>query len=123
MRHKKPRVPKQSGFAEESQAPLASPATPVPSMDEHVELGAGGRLVIPAKMRAALGMKIGDRLNVRLEGNELRIYTYKEGLRRVQEMVQKHMPGSGHEVDDFLAWKREEAAREWADLLNDHKGK
>jgi AbrB family looped-hinge helix DNA binding protein len=122
MRHKKARVPKQSGFAEESQTPLASPTSTVRSMHEHVELGAGGRLVIPAKMRAALGMKIGDRLNVRLEGNELRIYTYKEGLRRVQTMVEKEMPGNGHEVDDFLAWKREEAAREWADHLNDHKG-
>ena len=122
MRHKKPRARTQSGFAEESQTPLATPTTSVPSMHEHVELGAGGRLVIPAKMRAALGVKVGDRLNVRLEDKELRIYTYKEGLRRVQEMVKKEMPGNGHEVDDFLAWKREEAAREWADLLNDHKG-
>jgi AbrB family looped-hinge helix DNA binding protein len=91
-------------------------------MHEHVELGAGGRLVIPAKMRAALGMAVGDRLNVRREGNELRIYTYKEGLRRVQEMVEREMPGNGHEVDDFLASKREEAAREMADLLNGNQG-
>jgi AbrB family looped-hinge helix DNA binding protein len=89
-------------------------------MHAAVELGGGGRLVIPAKMRAALGIKVGDRLNVRLEGSELRIYTYQEGLRRVQEMVGKHLPENA--VDDFLAWKREEAARERADLLNDYLG-
>jgi AbrB family looped-hinge helix DNA binding protein len=119
MRQKKPKVTKPSGFAEEGQAPLVPPAFP---MHEAVELGAGGRLVIPAKMRAALGMKIGDRLHVRLEENELRIFTFKEGRRKAQEIVRKHMPGNGHEVDDFLARKREEAAREWADLLSDYKG-
>ena len=126
MRQKKRSVPKVSSFAEEPQAPFASAAEPpnptAPPMHEPVELGAGGRLVIPAKMRAALGMAVGDRLNVRREGTELRIYTYKEGLRRVQEMVEREMPGNGHEVDDFLASKREEAAREMADLLNGNQG-
>lgn len=95
------------GFAEDRQAPFGADR-------QAVELGAGGRLVIPAPFRAALGMKPGDKLTVRLEGNELRIHTYEEGLRRVRELFAKHLPDNA--VDDFLAWKRGEAEREWAEL-------
>src|SRR5215213_1361776 len=119
MRQKKPSVPRISSPTEESQAPFASAAEPqkptAPTMHEHVELGAGGRLVIPAKMRAALGMAVGDRLNVRLEGGELRIYTYKEGLRRVQEMMQGLVPRDVSLVDELIAERRREAAKEQAD--------
>ena len=118
MRRNKSSLPR-SGFAEEGQAPFAAAAKPpapaAPTMHEHVELGAGGRLVIPAKMRAALGMAVGDRLNVRLEGSELRIYTYKEGLRRVQEMMQGLVPEGVSLVDELIAERRREAAKEQAD--------
>lgn len=98
-----------SGFAEERQPPFdAKPPSPANSY-EFVELGAGGRLVIPAPFRAALGMKPGQKLTVRLEGNELRIYTRREGIRRVQEMMSKYDLGT---VDEFIAEKRKEAARE-----------
>jgi bifunctional DNA-binding transcriptional regulator/antitoxin component of YhaV-PrlF toxin-antitoxin module len=119
MRQKKRNVPKVSHFAEEPQGPFASasePAKPAaPTMHEHVELGAGGRLVIPAKMRAALGMAVGDRLSLRLEGSELRIYTYKEGLRRVQEMMQGLVPQGVSLVDELITERRREAAKEQAD--------
>ena len=72
---------------------LAAPSLQAPA-HATVELAAGGRLVIPAPMRAALGMKIGDRLTVRLEGNELRIHTYEEGLRQAHEAVGKYLPES-----------------------------
>jgi hypothetical protein len=61
-------------------------------------------------MRAALGMKVGDRLTVRLDGRELRIHTYEEGLRQAHELVGKSLPEKA--VDDFLRWRREEGARE-----------
>jgi hypothetical protein len=60
-------------------------------------------------MRAKLGMQVGDRLTVRVEGNELRIHTFAEGLRQANEMVSKYLPG---DLEDYLRWKREEAARE-----------
>ena len=101
--------PGPRGFAEDRQAPFGADR-------QAVELGAGGRLVIPAPFRAALGMKPGDKLTVRLEGNELRIYTYAEAIRRVQELARKYLPSDGDAVEEFLAWKRREAAREWAEL-------
>lgn len=117
MRQKNPKQKKlrpMPGLAEEGRRFEASPPTV-----QTVELGAGGRLVIPAPMRAALGVKIGDRLTVRLEGNELRIYTYAQGIRRIQEMVRKYVPDEVNAVDDFLAERRQEAARELKDLIDE----
>ena len=82
---------------------------------QKVELGAGGRLVIPAPMRTALGMKEGDKLLVRLEGNELRIYTYQEAMRRAQELVRSFVPADVSLVDELIADRRAEAARDLGD--------
>ena len=86
-----------------------------PAQAQKVELGAGGRLVIPAPMRAALGMKEGDKVLVRLEGSELRIYTYQEAMRRAQELVRSFVPPGVSLVDELIADRRAEAAREMGD--------
>ncbi|HXW27240.1 MAG TPA: AbrB/MazE/SpoVT family DNA-binding domain-containing protein [Xanthobacteraceae bacterium] len=98
----------QKGFAEQGH-PVSVPGA------QKVELGAGGRLVIPAPMRAALGMKEGDKVLVRLEGNELRIYTYREAMRRAQELVRSFVPAGVSLVDELIADRRAEAAREMGD--------
>ena len=111
MRTRKRKTKKpSSGFSKDAAAyaPQSGP------MHQSVELGAGGRLVIPAPMRAALGMKVGDQLTVRLEGDELRVYTYEAGIRRMQERLRPYLPENA--VDEFLRWKREEAAKEWAEM-------
>ena len=101
--------PKKPGFSEDSALYKTEPGSPEPT-HATVELAAGGRLVIPAPMRGKLGMKVGDRLTVRIEGNELRIHTYEEGLRQANQLVEKYLPGVG--VEEFLRWKREEESRE-----------
>jgi bifunctional DNA-binding transcriptional regulator/antitoxin component of YhaV-PrlF toxin-antitoxin module len=112
MRQRESKLRKSSGFSDDA----ASFATPPDRASSHqaVELGAGGRLVIPAPMRAALGMKVGDKLTVRLDGNQLRVYTFEEGLRQAREIVGKHLPAGADPVEDFLQWKREQAALEEA---------
>jgi AbrB family looped-hinge helix DNA binding protein len=97
-----------AGFAEQGLG-----LTPVQT--QKVELGAGGRLVIPAPMRAALGMKEGDKVLVRLEGSEIRIYTYQEAMRRAQELVRSFVPPGVSLVDELIADRRAEAAREMDD--------
>jgi bifunctional DNA-binding transcriptional regulator/antitoxin component of YhaV-PrlF toxin-antitoxin module len=108
MRKRRSKATKQPGLSEEG-APFEG-ASPV--VQQVVELGAGGRLVIPAPMREALGMKIGDRLTVRLDGRQLRIYTFEEGLRQAREIIGKYLPLGVDPVEDFLRWKREQAALE-----------
>ena len=113
MRQRKPRRRHKVGFSEDA-APYRADAKPAGSTHQTVELGAGGRLVIPSPMRAALGMKVGDRLTVRLDGHELKIYTYNEGLRQAREVLEKYIPAGVDPVEDFLAYRRREAALEGA---------
>ena len=116
MRQKKRRgASKSAGFADEGAA-YSVPTQAIKSV-QVVELSAGGRIVIPAPMRAALGMKVGDRLAVRLEGDELRIYTQQTAIRRMQERMRPYLPPNA--VDEFLKWKRAEAANELAKLDRD----
>jgi AbrB family looped-hinge helix DNA binding protein len=113
MSRKRSERNKKPGLSEDS-TPYVSRPKPVRSSHATVELAAGGRLVIPAAMRTRLGMKVGDRLTVRLEGNELRIHTYEEGLRQAREIVAKYLPPDADPVEDFLQWKREQAKTEKA---------
>ena len=113
MRQRKPRRRHKVGFSE-GTAPYRADATPAGSTHQTVELGAGGRLVIPSPVRAALGMKVGDRLTVRLDGHELKLYTYKEGSHQAREVLEKYIPAGVDPVEDFLAYRRREAALEGA---------
>jgi AbrB family looped-hinge helix DNA binding protein len=45
------------------------------------KLGEGGRIVIPAEYRQALGLQVGDEVILRLEGKELRIFTLNQAIR------------------------------------------
>lgn len=104
------------GFSDEGSA-FAGAAPEPEALRQTVELGAGGRLVIPAPMRQALGMKVGDRLTVEVDGDELRIRSYQAGIRRMQERMRQYLPENA--VDGFLKWKRAEAAREEANFDRD----
>ena len=78
----------------------------------HTRLGEGGRIVIPAEFRAALGMKIGDRLTMHVDDGELRIFTQDEAIRRVQAIVPPWAPGEPLWSEELIAERRAEAARE-----------
>jgi len=98
---------KRAGLAEREHT-----FEPTPSLRQKVELGAGGRVVIPAPMRAALGMNVGDKLVARVEENELRIYTMEEAMRRAQAIVRSFVPKGVSLVDELIADRRREAAKE-----------
>jgi looped-hinge helix DNA binding domain, AbrB family len=72
----------------------------------------GGRVLIPAKMREALGIKIGENVTLEIENDELRLRTSRAALRRLQEMVRRHVSPDRSIVDEFLAERREEAAKD-----------
>ena len=60
----------------------------------HTKLGSGGRIVIPAAHRKALGLNEGDELLVRIEDGELRIVSQDRALQRLQAAVARHVrPG------------------------------
>ena len=72
----------------------------------------GGRIVIPAKLRQALGIEIGENVTLSVKDNSLQITTQKEALRRLQALVRKHVPEGVSLADELIKERREEAARE-----------
>jgi len=72
----------------------------------------GGRIVIPAKIREALDIKIGENVNLEVENDELRVTTSRQALRRLQKLVRQHVSPDRSIVDEFLREKREEAKRD-----------
>lgn len=78
----------------------------------HVRIAPGGRVVIPAEFRKALGVSVGDDLVMRLEDGELRLRSRDAAIRRAQEIVRKYVPDGVSLADELIAERREEAARE-----------
>lgn len=101
-----PRAP--SGFAENPQDTFT--ASGADTAARHlVEIGKAGRIVIPAPIRQALGLKEGDRLHLVAEGQELRLYSFAEGLRRLRAEVRKFVPEGVSLADELIEERRAEA--------------
>jgi AbrB family looped-hinge helix DNA binding protein len=82
-------------------------------MSYHAKLIKGGKIVIPAELRREFGMQDGDTLVFEREGDQLVLKTYAQVVREVQAEF-KAMKGdyTGSMVDDLIAERRAEAARE-----------
>jgi bifunctional DNA-binding transcriptional regulator/antitoxin component of YhaV-PrlF toxin-antitoxin module len=76
------------------------------------KLGEGGRLVIPAAYRKALGVDTGDELVLELEEGSLRISTVHEGIRRAKTLVRSYIPEGLRLSDELIEERRREARRE-----------
>jgi antitoxin PrlF len=75
-------------------------------------LAAGGRLVIPADYRKALGLRVGDEVILRLEGHEVRISTPDQAIQRAQELVERYVADGRSLVAELIAERRAESARD-----------
>ena len=76
-----------------------------------VQVGAQGRLVIPAALRKALNLKPGDRLIARKEGDRLVLERRESIEKRLWEMFSQ-IPKEVSLVDELIAERRAEAQRE-----------
>lgn len=81
---------------------------------ESVRMLEGGRIVIPARFRKALGITPGDTLVVELDGEDVRITTKMARIRRAQELVRPYI-GANSLADELIAERRAEAAAEERD--------
>lgn len=80
--------------------------------ETRTRVGAGGRVVIPAAYRKALGVRPGDHLLLVLEGGQVRLLTPAEAIRSAQALVRRHVRKGRRLSDELLAERRREAARE-----------
>jgi antitoxin PrlF len=75
------------------------------------KLAEGGRIVIPAEYRQALGLRIGDEVIVRLEDGEVRIFTPEQAIKRAQELVRRYIPHERALADELITERRMEEKR------------
>lgn len=75
-------------------------------------LGPDGRIVIPAAVREALGLKENQTLLLSVEEGELRIRTREAAIRRVQAFVRQYVPEGVSLVDELLEDRRREVEEE-----------
>ncbi len=78
----------------------------------HTRMSKEGRVLIPAQLRQALGLKTDEPMNIYAVEGELRLISRMESIRRVQAIAAKYKRPGVSVVDEFLRDKREEAARE-----------
>jgi bifunctional DNA-binding transcriptional regulator/antitoxin component of YhaV-PrlF toxin-antitoxin module len=81
-------------------------------MDQHVSMAANGRLVIPAKLRAALGMEDGGAFVARLEDGSIRLQPLREVIAHVQAEVRRYVPAGTRLSDELIEDRRREAQGE-----------
>jgi AbrB family looped-hinge helix DNA binding protein len=81
-------------------------------MTETVVLGESGRIVLPAAIRKEHGLKAGDLLTVTSDSGEIRILSRKMALESIRADIIRQRGSLEGILDEFLAEKREEAARE-----------
>jgi AbrB family looped-hinge helix DNA binding protein len=77
-----------------------------------LRINQNGRVVIPAAVRAALGVRPGDSVVYRLAGRELRITSVQAALERARKMVRKYIPADVSLSDELIRERRREADRE-----------
>ena len=80
-------------------------------MDATVVLGQQGRLVIPAELRAELGLAPGDRLHLQLAGRRLVVQRPQDAVEQLRGLAAK-VPSARSLVAELLAERRAAAAAE-----------
>ena len=71
----------------------------------------GGRLVIPAEYRKALGLKPGDEVLLSLEDGEIRVVSTRQAVARPQTLVRRYVPRGRCLSEELIKERQEEAAR------------
>lgn len=71
----------------------------------------GGRLVIPAAYRKALGLKPGDEVLLVLEEGEIRVVSMRQAIARAQTLLRRYVPEGRSLSEELIQERREEAAR------------
>ena len=69
-----------------------------------------GCVIIPASFRTALGLKVGDEIDLRIENSEIRISTLKSRLERSRQRLRKFVK-QGRLLSDELIAERHPAAK------------
>jgi AbrB family looped-hinge helix DNA binding protein len=81
-------------------------------MEIVAQMGKSGRIVVPSKMRTALGVQSGDEIVMRLENGTIRMIPLRQAVRLAQQAVRHYVPEGTSLVEALIQARREEAAHE-----------
>jgi AbrB family looped-hinge helix DNA binding protein len=91
----------------------AGPAAFIESkLKGRLQVGAGGRIVIPSEMRSAMGIAEGDSVLARVLDGELRLVSQATAVHKAQQLVRRYVPEDVSLVDQLLEERRAEAAKD-----------
>ena len=77
-----------------------------------IKVDPGGRVVVPAGFRKALGIRAGQEVLMTLDDGFVRLQTINAALERVRAIARSKRRGRSGVVDEFIAERRAEADRE-----------
>jgi len=80
-------------------------------MDYRAEIQKGGRVTIPSVIRKKLNMAEGDIVTIREENGDIKLITQHQALAQARALANQYLT-QNDTVDDFLRWRKEEAAAE-----------
>ncbi len=76
-----------------------------------VRIAENGRMVLPRSARKALGVTGAGVVVLSIDGDNVKLTSMRQSIRRAQDMYRQHATND-LPVDDFIAERRAEAARE-----------
>ena len=97
----------------DSHGPVAPEALPARhALTQRVRIDRAGRVVVPAGIRKALDIHDGQDLTISLDEGFIRLQTIDAALERVWPIAKRRRRGSASVVDEFIAERRAEAAKD-----------
>lgn len=78
----------------------------------HVSMAPNGRLVIPATVRAEIGMQDGGAFVISVQDGRVVLEPYREVLGRVREEIRRYIASDDDLSGELAADRRAEAGRE-----------
>lgn len=80
-----------------------------PMITHRVKVSGGGRVVLPAKCREALGINIGDEVVIRVTNGEAVISGVVASIAHAQRIAMKYAKSGRSAVDELIKERRREA--------------
>jgi bifunctional DNA-binding transcriptional regulator/antitoxin component of YhaV-PrlF toxin-antitoxin module len=79
-------------------------------------LGPKGRVLLPAEMRAAMGLREGDVIVAWLKDGEVMMHSHRHGLEKIREAARAMPKRDIYASDELIAERRAENAKEEEEL-------
>ncbi len=84
-------------------------------MTFHAKIIAGGKISLPAELRRALDLKDGDTITIEHDGVSFTGMSHEQRIKRLQAQFAPYVVPGVSVVDELIADRRAEAARDDAD--------